>query len=473
MSTANKLPETCHVYLDLEQLPNSEDGGSMPVPLSPFTIEWGTTEPWAETVPNVLKITLIDQNGRYARTGDTLLGHRITVTPDWTNNLPGPVNFCMFDGFITDTQILTAETGHNRISVTASDRLYILRTDCRKGPNWNRDENYAAGFQWWPSGTIVSQMAAWLANDGINSHWYPWRTYLAPIDASERASLLSWIESTKTRKINGKYMFEIDRMLFIGYQSKDAAKVPSFEAFYLRWDIETVLTGPRVRAGDDNTDIGLDWRYADAGYILVDPKPQLSGANTYYTQLELRYSHLKATTSSPLRKYEVTHDGSLIKQIETEKRNGETCLSIEANWADSGEDSSIGVVDTTRAEAVLKTQNRRTLLPEVTFRSDRLNQMWFYCRPRIAMIIGSRFERTTPSTHGPWAIIGGTLTYDATGRKGHWTHKVRLFPAVDASSGGALTCADMKALKSAATFNEANWKLGALRYVTKTGDEPA
>lgn len=47
----------------------------------------------------------------------------------------------MFDGIITDVQILAADAGHDRLSITASDRVCVLRNDCRKGPNWTTIKN--------------------------------------------------------------------------------------------------------------------------------------------------------------------------------------------------------------------------------------------------------------------------------------------------------------------------------------------
>ena len=134
MSSANPLPETCHVYLDLSPLPLQSDGSADLVALSPFTITWGVSNPWDDITPNVLKITLIDQADRFSKSGDLLMGHRLTISPDWGNTAT-PVNFCLFDGYVTDVQILDHDGGRNRLSVTASDRIYILKTDCRQGPH--------------------------------------------------------------------------------------------------------------------------------------------------------------------------------------------------------------------------------------------------------------------------------------------------------------------------------------------------
>lgn len=67
MSSANPLPETCHVYLDLSPLPLQSDDSADLVALSPFTITWGVSNPWDDITPNVLKITLIDQADRFSK----------------------------------------------------------------------------------------------------------------------------------------------------------------------------------------------------------------------------------------------------------------------------------------------------------------------------------------------------------------------------------------------------------------------
>ncbi|MEO2373158.1 hypothetical protein ABG905_08075, partial [Bifidobacterium longum] len=67
MSTATRLPEKCRVYLDNTLLPERADGTGLPVPLSPFTIEWGVSAPWDAAVPAVLKIVFIDPDGDYSR----------------------------------------------------------------------------------------------------------------------------------------------------------------------------------------------------------------------------------------------------------------------------------------------------------------------------------------------------------------------------------------------------------------------
>lgn len=242
--------------------------------------------------------------------------------------------------------------------------------------------------------------------------------------------------------------------------------VPSLEAVYLNWDVETVLAGARIITGDDGTDITRDHRYADAENVLIDENPTLTAPDSYYTQLELRYSHLKLASSSSGQLYEVSQDGSLVKQIETATYEGENCLSVTVNWADSGAaQNNINVLDTTRAENYLKTQNQRVRLPR---------------SPSVATCSRRCSSTATPRHHHnrialrayraghPWPL--GRHRRHAHLRRDQQTQPLgaqgQTLPAQDTTSQGKPTCAELKKL-TAATFGQCNWKLGALRYVTK------
>ena len=120
-----------------------------------------------------------------------------------------------------------------------------------------------------------------------------------------------------------------------------------------------------------------------------------------------------------------------------------------------------------RAVAALAESNNRVRLPELTFRGDKMEQRHMYCRPDVYL-----FPASAPATTGAWCVIGGTLTYDVTAPHSRWTHRVHVWPARSLKTGKP-TCADMKKLTSTATFKEADWTLGALRHVTKTGTPPA
>lgn len=464
------LPETCGVFLNLRRLPTRPDDSDALVPLTPFTISWGLKSPWEESVPNVLEVTLLDQHDYYGGSPSSLVGQRLTVRPDWTSTDYSHVQYAVFDGYITDVSIIDSPGKRNRLKVTASDRMYILRTDVRKGPNTGTDGYAAKGYQWWMQGIVGDTIASWLRYDGIYSYWAPWDCYPTPFDAAERKSFMDMIEMKKTRRSDGKYHLELDRMFYINYQSNDPTIVPSLQAIYGRFTNDTVLTGPRV-ASDTANDIGNDIRYIDAGDVLIERDAELTGPDEYYTQLEMRYAH-RGTSSDGYRKYEFIHDGSRVVQIETITRNGESTLSIPIEWTqyDSDPDSDPTAIDVAPAIDTIRESNRRIRLPEVTLRSDRTSQRLMYCRPQRFIIIGSRFERTAPGTHGAWMTIGGTLTYDARSSGPHWSHRCRLFP-ITTDVTGEPTCGDMKQLNSAASFSQATWKLGALRYVNKTGDD--
>lgn len=481
----NPLPEGCHIFLDLRQLPEAQDGSDDLVPLSPFTIEWGVEKPWDETNPAVLNITLIDQGGRYSKSANGLMGHRLTVRPAWelqgTYN-ESPLCYALFDGYVTDVQMLDHDGGRNRIKLTASDRIYILRADCRKGPNDGTDAQAARGFQWWLQGIVDATLKRWLNFDGIPAYDITYNTFSTPPKASDRHSFMDFCERKVTRQIDGKYSFEVDRMFYMSYQDASAAKVPQFRDIRAFWNTDVILTGPTIVLGDGSTTINDDYRTPAASRIIIDARPTLESASDYYTQVEMKYAHRGLTNpgataaeqEQAATMYEFNYDGSRVAQIATQTRNGETCLSIEADWTEypTNSASSAASIDMSRAVAALAESNNRVRLPELTFRGDKMEQRHMYCRPEVYLFPGSRFDASAPATTGAWCVIGGTLTYDVAGKKSRWTHRVRVWPARNLKTGKP-TCADMKKLTSTATFKEADWILCALRHVTKTGAPPA
>ena len=75
----------------------------------------------------------------------------------------------------------------------------------------------------------------------------------------------------------------------------------------------------------------------------------MSAADEYYTQLEFKYSH--RGNGSGYKTVEFNQDGSRSVQVEQSAREGDTCLSIEANWTqyDNQADSDPGKIDFTLA----------------------------------------------------------------------------------------------------------------------------
>lgn len=478
---ATPMPEGCHILLNLRQLPETPDGSDDLVPLSPFTIQWGVDKPWDKTNPAVLNITLIDQKGRYSKSTRGLIGQRITVRPAWELlgiHTESPLCYALFDGYVTDVEMLDRHGGQNRIKITASDRIYILRTDRRKGPNTGTSDDFARGFQWWLQGNSTPVLERWLAFDGIPAFDIDYYAFEAPPKAVERHSFMDFCDRKVTRSIEGRYCFEIDRLFYMSYQDSRAAAVPQFCDMRAYWDTDVILTGPTIVLGDGSTTINDDFRTPAASRIIIDEKPTLKSADEYYTQVEFRYAHRGLTNPGATAQqqaqaattYEFNYDGSRVSQISTQTRNGETCLSIEADWTEypSNTNSDVSRIDMTRAVNALAESNSRVRLPELTFRGDKMESRHMYCRPYVFLFPGSRFDTTLPATTGAWCVIGGTLTYDAKAKNSRWSHRVRVWPARNRKAGNP-TCADMKRLASTATFQQADWMLGALRYVNKTG----
>lgn len=485
MSASRPLPEGCYILMDMRRLPDKADGSDDLVPLSPLTINWGVAKPWDTPNPAVLTMTLLDQSGRYGKSARGLMGHRFTVRPDWSMHgidNDNPVSFCVFDGYVTDAQIVAGNDGKNRVTITASDRLYLLAKDTRKGPNTGTDANAARGYQWWLQGTSNTVISNWLYYDGIPSWWFPYDCFSFPPSSDEKHSFVDFATRKQTRKINGKYNLEIDRLWYIGYQNADGSKVPQFNTFYGNWDVDVTLTGPSIVLADDGTDITSDYRTLPASHVIIDQNAALEGPDDYYTQLEIKYAHQGLTNPGATAEqqaqaattYNFTQDGSRVVQIETMTINGETAFSAAIDWTEypSNADSSVDGIDVSRAVNAIKESNRRVRLPELTFRNDLTTQMHMYTRPMLFLFPGSKYDRTVPATTGAWVTVGGTLTYDVAAPHSRWTHRVRVWPARNRRSGQP-TCADMQRLTDTSPFSEATWELGALRYVTATGPAPA
>lgn len=476
---ASPIPEDCRIFLDGEPLPLAPDGSSSLVALSPFSISWGVERPWDDPTPAVLTLRLVDQAGLFTKSSGKLQGHRITVQPTWSVSYPSPVCYCVFDGFVTQVSIDAASSSRQTLTVTASDRLYILRTDRRKGPTDGTTAQAARGFQWWMQGSIAATISRWLAFDGIRSNEMPFSNFSAPLESSVTASFVDWAKRLLTRKPDGKYVLDAGRLFAVTYQSDSTEQVPCLTARSYWWDVELVLMGPSIVTGDDGTNIRDDWRVLDAADIIIDSTATLSMPTDFYTQLEFKYCHRGLTNpgasqdqqAQAATTYTFTHDGSRTTQIETASREGDSALSLEADWTEypNTPESLASAIDMSPAISQIRESNRRLRIPTPTLRSDRVSQLSIFPRPFVFIPINSRYERSSPSTHGAWLAAGGTLTYDSTSSKGRWSHELKLFPAYSTVLDKSPTCLQMKELDSSASFADCDWTIGALRYITTIG----
>jgi len=471
--TSSPIAEGCRVYIDFDPLPFAGDGSGRLVALSPFTIEWGQSAPWESPTPAVLSITLLDADGKYSASVGSLVGRRITIRPTWAGD-GKPTDYAVFDGFITSATLTANETPY-RIALNASDRMYVLLTDTAQQPNVGlSDAAYGKGWQWWLIGT-TSVVTDRLKANGIEQTYYNYSSYAVPRPANEKVKLADVIRAKFTRMAadGTTYRLCANQPMYV-HCWNDVG--PTFVMQPVEWDSLTILTGARMVRGD-GINVTRDRETLDAAHCVIDADAELSAPEDIYTQLQINYCHRSLTNANATdaqRQQESTYysfdrDGARLVRIDGAARDGENVLSLDIEWCEYPNEtgSTASAIDLTPTIDMLRESNSRLRLPSITVRSlsgiDRCN---FAPMPRRLQIIGSKYEAVNDKTHGAWLVLGGTITYDASGRHGRWTHKMNLYPLHSTAAASATpTVADMARLDED-TFGEADWKIGALRYVT-------
>lgn len=469
--TKAPIAETARVFLDLTILPFSADGTGRLVAVSPFTIKWGQSAPWDDPTPAVLSITLLDTDGRYSSRIGSLLGSRITVQPNWSN-VDKPTDWAVFDGFITDVSLVADEPPY-RISVTASDRMYVLQTDTAQQPNVGLSATFKGkGYQWWLIGTNTVVTDRLKAN-GIEQALFGYNNYPVPREANERVRLTDVMHGKIVRRVDDAYILCANQPMYVHCWNNVG---PTFVMLPVEFSALTILTGAQI-VREDGVNINRDIQTLDAAECRIDPAAELSGPDDYYTQLEVRYYHRSLTSANATddqRQQEATYytfnqDGSRTERVAGTLREGENVLTLDIEWCEypDNADSLVSAIDFTPTMDMLRESNVRVRLPSITVYSESdVAQQLFEPSPNVVQIIGSRYEDINPQTHGAWLTLGGTITYDAASRHGHWASELNLYPLHSTAAASATpTVADMADI-DADTFASADWKLGALRYVT-------
>lgn len=471
-ATTYPIAEAVRVFLDFDPMPFAADGTGRLVALSPFSIEWGQSAPWDAPTPAVLSITLLDTDGKYSDHVGSLVGRRITVQPAW-NNATKPTDWAVFDGFITDVSLVANETPY-RISVTASDRMYVLQNDTAQQPNTGVSPAYQGkGYQWWLIGTntVISDR---LKADGIEQVFYSYRNYPIPQAASDRVKLTDMIRGKIVRgSTDDGFTLYANQPMYVHCWNNIG---PTFVMQPVEWTALAILTGAQiVRA--DGVDINTDNQTLDAAVCHIDANAELSATDDYYTQLEVRYSHRSLTNANATeaqRQQEATYytfnqDGARLVRVDGSARDGENVLTIDVEWCEyeTTAESLVSSIDLTPTVDMLREANARVRLPNVTvYSGSGAAQELFRPAPWPVQIIGSRYESINPQTHGAWLILGGTITYDATERRGHWASELALYPLHSTAAASATPTISAMTRMDADTFAAGDWKLGALRYVT-------
>jgi len=468
----NRVPirETACIWLDGRVLPDREDITGLPSALVPFTVEWGKKTPWDDPVPSVLRINLLDRSGEWSAKADSLRGHRISVGTTPTSN------FRLFDGFVTDCRAVALDRGGTRLEVTASDRLYIVATDTRQGPN--SGEWQKKGYQW-----AGSDFFTWLdqrmAQDGIVSAYYNvgsihGRDFLA----SEQVSVLDVMKNRRTVQVNGVNTTRIDRVQYVTtWNSDGAARLYSpFSDF----GAKVYYMGSRVKAqdtpGSDESlvDVMDDQRFELARAATIGAGAQVTSNDQYFSHVELRWYSQTLTNPGATQDeidqaatyWTYTQDRSRLVEVDVASRDGASTLTIGMDEI-TAEGSDPATFDVSKVVAAVRESNRRARLPAVTFHSKRCDNQYRFVpgTVKLMVILGSKYEARYPATHGAWLPINGTVTFDPNDRLGAWSNEMNLWPSFDSSGTNTATVRAMKALGSGAQYFDANWPVGALRYV--------
>lgn len=477
MSIANnRIEDTCVVYLDGMRLPTTADAAASSiglVALSPIEISWGGEHPWDDPTPAVASLTLLDVNGKYTNRFGNFAGRRITIRPDYADAPDESVSYCaVFDGRITDAT-LDMSNGTPRININAADMMYVALNDTEKIPNTGTAAKYAKGYQGYPTGDMTEYILARLRKSGINSGDFNYSTYQAPYELSEKVSLVDYLWGIKT---NSQYTLTIDRMAYMDYQTQTPADAPKLRfvwfgvADYLRLDGGTIV--------DMNDNGAVADFHIPASEILCARDATLS-VPEYYTRLDVGYyvrslsnpNESEAERVNNPTYYAFSEDGQASVILDNDA-TVENALSITTRWGDTGTSaSSFSNVGLTQSARRVSLSNVQMRLPEITFQSamSRPSLVWFAPRPVSFFTTSSRFEQNTVKVHGRWLTVGGTLSFDASRKKGKWrNHITSLWPLPDdsAESDQWPTVADWSAMSDvSSSLGDATPTIGELKYV--------
>jgi hypothetical protein len=481
MATA-PLPADCSVFLDSVKLDNVRQqsaAGTLSglIPLSPLTIDWGVEHPWDDLTPSVLTMRFLDADGTYSANQRSMVGRRLTVRPDYSDPFPC---FAMFDGFINEVSAEESKHG-SIISVKASSRLLNLLRDTRQGPATGLTPLYQnKGYQW-ISNNFYGDVLQRTQDAGYQVNNLQFAMYGAPRNANDKISVFELLRESRTLKDSGatNYRLSLALCMFDDYRSVDVANVPGIAVTEQLDDKLLYCTGDRllVKSGSSEyTDARDSIRVIRAKYLALPDNPELA-ASQQYTQLSYTYYHRSLTNSNATdaqRQTEATYwtyakDGMRTVNVPGAVTDAPNTLSFDINWVeyDSGASNARGI-DVSGALDMLREYNGRINLPELTLYGDApVHQIHMDTSVHPIIITGSKYEESSPGTHGSWLVIGGELTYDAKRRKSPWAHKLRLFPLPpNPAAPPPPTCLDWyNWIDADVTYPAADWDFGACRYI--------
>lgn len=436
-------------------LPMSQTVGNdiTPSPIEPFEIDWGKTTPWGAHAATTLSVSLHARKRGWP--SDRMVGRPVHVIDD---RLPLPV----FAGVITK---IDAEEKTNGIlyKLEASDMFYAL----------DRDTVKPTGIGHMADGTVgrFERAAQSCGLDG----------YELGTDMVDRNDYLQAYMSAFTtgdaQADYGKHLIEscssigdyLDGWHVAEGQYNDNKTTTPYAGVSL-WDYPYIIPKRRITVSGVNTlayvgtatgttrrrlDMfysgsnaninlrdnipyggGADSMILSAGLCRID-SPQLGSVQTY-RRVTLK-SWVKNTAKNTYEQTGTTtaatgdYDGSLFNDVlslaaKDTVKAGDTARIFTGNGGYKNVTISAAPM-----HAELDEMRTRPPLPDVTISLQQLaNSMsgntyetWFFTTaPTSLTIIGSKYERTAPETHGRWIPVKGKLTY----KNGDWTHTLTLWP---------------------------------------------
>lgn len=480
------IEDTAFVYLDGRPLPVRLDtAGDLPSALAPFTLTWGVKAPWDDIDPCILSMTLIDPNGTYGKRQANMQGRAIEIY----NSLQDPMP--MFSGTITSARLTNLhDDGRTRIDITASDKTWNIKTDTAKGPT--DDDRVHKGYQW-AGGEFYNWVGERFRSDGIADYLsVAGGVYGSDPLGTERISVYDVMKNKRSDHSTTPPTIRFGQITYVTSFESQRANATWLTYLSLRWNRSLTLTGHLITMPSDryNTSFDGDMMKStiieQASNIQIDKDATVTPPDEFYSQAEIKY-YSRSVTNPGVSTAEqdkgstimtFSQDQSRLLRIDTGSREGEHVLAIDmdeyvnADGRAVSDDVNIAKFDVSEIIKAVHENNTRLRLPELTFYSKRVRNIWRYVpQPMRLMILGSKFERFFPDTHGPWVTISGVVTFDPTNPRGTWAHKVSLFPSPIPDSYGTPTIADLKAINDAdGQLSNCNYPLGAFRYVTDTSD---
>ena len=480
------IEDTAFVYLDGRPLPiRLGTEGDLPSALAPFTLTWGTKAPWDDLEPCILALSLIDPNGTFSKSQGNIIGRTLQLYNCQQDPMP------IFDGTITSAKLTNLnDAGKAKIDILASDKAWNIKTDTAAGPR-AADRMYK-GYQWAGS-AFFDWVGERFRSDGIASYSTPSNgVYGSDPLATERISVYDVMKNKRSDHSTTPPTIRFGQVSYLSSFNSQQANAVWLTYLSLTWNRKITLTGHQITMPDDffndafDGDMMKSTIIEQARNIQIDRDATVAPADEFYSQAEIKYYSRSVTNPGATIAEQdkgntvmtFSQDQSRLLRVDSGSREGENVLTIDMDEyinADGTTPNDNMRVSGFNADEIITTvhaNNSRLRLPELTFCSKRIKNIWRYIpQPGRLLILGSKFERFFPDTHGAWITISGQIIFDPRNPRGAWTHRVKTVPSPMPDSYRSPTVEKLKALTDPqGQLSNCKYPVGALRYITDTAN---